>query len=477
MEGLRSKAISAVKWTALERVGIQILQFVIGIVVARLISPSEYGIIGMLTIFISLGSAILDSGFGTALIQLKEKTNIDYSTAFYFNVAVGLFVYLLLYICAPFIAGFYNLSALVDITRVYGITLFINSLTIAQTAKLTSELCFKLQFYANSISLALSGIVGIVMAYCGLGVWALVAQNVLCAFIRMILFWCVSKWRPLFRFSIQSFKSLFSFGSKMLLISFIDIIYDNIYALIIGKYYKTLDVGYYVRSQQFVSVPQSVLQQVVLKVSLPVLSPLQDDNIKLLSAYEKIFTFSLFFVYPFLISIIVLSSPIIYVLLGEKWMPCVPYLQILSFGMLWIPLTLINLNLIIVKGRSDIILKAGILKKMIGFIIVFITLQLGMYWICWGTTVYALIAFLINANQTDKLLDYGLIKQLKVVYPIFIKSLLMGGIMFITIFFIVSPLLKILVGVSVGILSYTLLAIVTKDISFVEVYNIILNRK
>lgn len=457
MGELTSKAKSGFKWTTIERISLQVVSFVTGIIVARMVSPSDYGLIGMMTIFISLGNVILDSGFGTALIRKEERSEEDLSTAFYFNTAASIVVYLIIFACAPFLASFYETDILCVLIRVYGLILLINSLTVVQTAKLTAELCFKSQFFANFIAIFVSGVLGIFAAYKGLGVWALVIQYLSNAIIRTVLIWTASKWVPKMVFSKQSFKYLFGFGSKMLVTSMIDSIYDNLYNITIGKYYSSAQVGYYTRSQQIVRVPQDTLTQVVTKVSLPLLAPYQNDNKQLLTAYEQIFGISMFFLYPLLALMIALAQPTILFLLGEKWITCSFYMQILSVGAIWIPLTLLNLNLIIVKGRSDIILRIDVWKKIIGVAIIAITLPLGMTWVCFGTTIYALIAFIINSHQTQKLLEYGLWKQLKVIAPTLFFSIVTGILVYLIIIPLSQQWLKLLIGGLFGFLVYFLL--------------------
>ena len=473
---LKQQALSGAKWTSIEKISTQLLQFVIGVIVARLVTPADFGIVGMLAIFIAFGNALLDSGFGTALIRQKEKTDKDYSTAFYFNIAIGFLVYIILYFTAPLIANFYETPELKDITQIYGLILVINSFVVVQVAKLTAELRFKIQFIINCSALMISGIVGITMAYKGFGVWAIVWQQLSNKIICTFLIWINAHWRPMLCFSIQSFKKLFSFGSKMLALSFIDIIYDNVYTLTIGKFYAPQYVGYYTRSQQIVNIPQHSISQIVSKVSIPILAPYQDDNEKLLNVFEKIFRLTIFAVYPLLVGLVVLAEPLIQILLGEKWLPCVPYLQILSFGAIWVALTLINLNLFIVKGRSDILLKLGIIKKIIGFIIVAITIKLGMYWICFGTTIYALCAFIINGNQTRKLLNYGIKAQLLTVMPIFIKAVIMGIVVYLVCLTTESSTIQLIAGILVGVSVYFGLGFIIQDKSHIEFFDIIKKR-
>lgn len=476
MTEIKDKAISGVKWTTIEQVATLALQFIIGIIVARLVDPSDYGLIAMLGIFIAFGNIFVNSGFSIALIRKKDVKQEDYSTAFYFNVAIGIGVYCVLYFTAPLISSFYEISLLEDITRYYTLTILINSFSIVQIAKLTHELKFRLQFFINFIALVASGIIGISMAYNGYGVWALVWQGLSASTIKTFLFVLMSRWKPMMGFSIESFKYLLSFGSKMMATNIIDTIYDNIYTLVIGKYYSANSAGYYNRSLQISQLPQSVVSQVVNKVALPVLAPYQDDDKKLLNIYEKMFRATVFVTYPLMVLLAVLAHPIILLLLGEKWLPSVPYMQILSFSVIFVVLTLINLNLFFVKGQSGLLLKIDILKKSIGFGVVALMTPLGLKWICIGTIIYAMSAFVINCMQTKKMLNYGLLPQLKAALPSFLYSMLMGSIVFFVVKLFSNPILEIFIGGSLGLVIYILIALVVKDKTFIKLKEIIIKR-
>lgn len=472
----KHNAIQGFKWTLLERLSLQIIQFGIGIVVARYVVPAEYGIIGMLAIFMALGQTIQDSGFGIALIRKKDKSNADYSTAFFFNIIVGSIVYLFFFITAPLIADFYNTPELTSITRVYMLTLLMNSLTIVQLAKMTSEYKFKLQFIINTLSIVISGICGIIMAIRGFGVWTLVWQAIILNLLKTVLIWITANWLPYIIFSKESFKYLFGFGSKMLLISFIDVIYNNIYIFFIGKLYRKEDLGYYTRANNYVAIPQNITSQIVSKVVLPILTPYQNDNSKLLSVYEKIYKFIIFVVYPLLMMLLILSRPIILITIGEKWEECVPYMQILSVCAMLMPLTYINVNLIIVKGFSGILLKIDVYKKLIGFVIAILIVRYGMIWICWGAAIYSLAAFVINSYQTNRIIGLGLFKQLRIILPIVIRTVLMGIIVYWIINMMDSLWMQILVGGGVGSIIYMLSAYLFKDESFMAIIRIKNNR-
>ena len=345
----KSKAVNGIVWTLVERMSIQVCQFVIGIILARLLMPEDYGIIGMLAIFMALAQSLLDSGFNRALIQKKDRNDVDYSTVFYFNIVISVLIYLVFFIASPYIAKFYNTPELNDVTKVVSIAVIINALSLVQTAKLTIELNFRLQSIASIISTVLSGLIGIVMAYAGYGVWALVAQSLSSAGIRTMVLWFTSHWKPILVFSTSSFKQLFSFGSKLLVGDVIHTIYTNMYTLVIGKAFKLADVGYYNRANGYASLPFSVVGQVVNKVMFPLLSEKQDDNEALVRAYSKMFRLSLFLYAPLMFGLCALAKPLVVVLIGEKWLGCVALLQVLSIGYVFAPMNSLNLNLLYVK--------------------------------------------------------------------------------------------------------------------------------
>ena len=454
MSSTSSKAASGMAWTLIERMSVQVCQFVIGIVLARLLLPSDYGTVGMLAIFMAIAQSLLDSGFNRALIQKKNRTNVDYSTVFYFNLIISLFVYVVFFCIAPYIADFYRTPILTEVSRVVFIAVIVNAFSLVQTAKLTIELNFRLQSLASVISVVSSGILGIVLAYIGYGVWALVAQGVSSAFVRTVILWIFSHWKPIFVFSIDSFKELFSFGSKLLVGDFIHTIYTNMYTLVIGRSFNSSDVGYYNRANGYAALPYSVFSQVVNKVMFPILSEKQDDNVALLNVYNKLFRTPMFFYTPLMFGIAALAKPLICIMIGEKWLNCVSLLQILCIGLVFSPMTAINLNLLYVKGRSDLSLKLDLIKKPIGIAILFASLPFGLWWMCFGKAFYDFVAFVMNCYYTKKLLDYGAIEQLKSISSILIVSILMYLVIYGICSFLTSYIMMLIVGIIIGFSFY-----------------------
>ena len=468
-DSLKSKSMKGMAWTGFSRLGTQFSQFVIGIILARLLMPEDYGVIAMLTFFIAIAETFLDSGFASALIQKKDRTEIDFSTVFYFNLAISLALYTFFYISSPFIADFYGMPILNKVTRVVALSLVINGLAIVQTAKLTIELNFKAQAIASITATFISGLLAIYLAYMGWGVWALAFQGVSSSLIRTLLLWILSRWRPLWAFSYDSFQRLFSFGSKLLCSGMINTVYENLYTLVIGKVFTASEVGFFNRGDHFAQLPTKTVQQMVVQVNYPILSSMQDDEERLVNTYQRLLTSPMFLLYPLLIGLVVLAEPLIMVLIGEKWLPCVPILQIACIGCLFDPLTHINLNLLYVKGRSDLVLKLEFIKKPIAFLILFISIPFGLLWMCFGRSLYSFIAFVFNCYYSGKMIGLGFFMQMKMLFPIVFRSLIMGAIVYLSTLFVDNNISKLIVGTIVGFLFYVLVCEIMKDKTYSDV--------
>lgn len=474
---IKSQAISGMIWTGVERFGTQFIHFVTEIVIARILVPADFGIIAMLSIFMAVAQSFLDSGFANALIQKKDRTEIDYSTVFYFNILVAVLLYIILYLTAPLIAAFYNMPILTEVTRIYTLSLIFNGLTIVQTAKLSIELNFRTQAIASIISIILAGSLGIFLAYRNYGVWALVAQGVAIAGIRMLVLWFKSSWKPLLVFSYSSFRQLFSFGSKLLASGMINTIYQNLYSIVIGKFFSASSLGFFNRAEKFASLPTMSITQIVLKVNFPILSKYQDDDVKLISIYKRLLRAPIFILYPSLLGMAALANPLIEVVLGAKWLPCVPLLQILCVGYIWGPLTHINLNLLYVKGRSDLVLKLELIKKPFAFLLLFASIPLGLMWVCVGKAIYEFIAFAFNCYYTKKILNYGITEQFHDIYKIIINSVVMVGVVIVVTYFFKDPILKVCIGIMVGILVFVVLSFLSKDSTFNELLSMVTSKQ
>lgn len=472
-ESLRKKTIQGVAWSTIERFSLQTIQFIINIIMARLLLPSDYGLIGMLAIFLQLSQTFVDCGFTNALIQRKERTEIDFSTVFYCNILIAFAFYIILFFTAPLIAKFYNLPQLTSITRIIALNFIFSSFSAVHKTKLTINIDFKTQSKTSLAAAIISGSIGIVTAYLGMGVWALVYQSIFNSLLMTILFWYFVRWKPLLKFSQQSFNDLFAFGSKLMIANFINIIYKNLYTLIIGKKFSAVMLGYYTRAEQFASFPPYNINAVISRVTYPILSSIQNDNKRLANTYRKYIQLTSFLIFPLMIGLAALSEPIIRLLLTEKWIGIVPLLQILCIAWMYDHISAINLNLLFVKGHSDKALKLEFIKKTIATIILFISIPFGLEGMCWGRVLYSLIATYLNAHYTKSLIGLGFAQQMKDIFPSMILSFAMGGIVLGITIFIKSSTLQLVIGICTGIIFYTLIAWRCKMNSFKEIIQLI----
>ena len=457
-ESLKQKTAKGVLWSGVEQLSVQIIQFVLGLVMARLLSPHDYGLVGMILVFTSIAETFVNSGFSNALIRKQNKTEVDYSTAFYFNIVVGLVAYFILFFLSPLIARFYNEPLLESLTKAVSINVFINSLGIVQRARYSIKVDFKTQAKATTISVLISGIIGLWMAYSGYGVWAIVWQSVIRNALNVVLLWLFAKWLPMLQFSWASFREMWSFGYKLLLSGLIDRIYSNIYQLIIGKVFSAVDLGNYTRANQFASFPSSNINSIISRVTYPILSSIQDDDVRLERVYRKYLRLSAFVVFPLMVGLSALSEPLILYILTDKWSAAIILLQIICFNMMWYPIHAINLNLLQVKGRSDLFLKLEIIKKFIGVSILCITVPIGLVAMCIGGIFSSILCLAVNTHYTGKLINVGFWLQIRDLLPILLLSLAMGVVVLLSVWFISSNLLKLIVGVIVGVIFYILVA-------------------
>ena len=374
VDSLKKQAVKGVVWSAVERFSVQGIQFVLSIVIARLVAPSEYGLIAMLGIFMAIAQTFIDSGFSNALVQKKDRTEVDFSTVFYFNIVVALLVYLILYFSAPYIALFYKEPLLDIITKWVGVNIIISAFSIVQRAKLTIQLDFKTQAKASLISVVASGVLGIFFAYYGYGVWALVTQALLNNLLDTLLLWLFAHWMPKWKFSYQSFKQLFSFGSKLLLSGLLHSVYLNLYTLVIGRKYSATDVGYYNRSYSIAQYPSVNIVMIISRAIYPLQCEMQDDDERLTRSFIQYLRMSCYIIFPLMMGLAVLAKPLVLLLLTERWLPAAKLISILSIAYMWYPVMVINNQILNVKGRSDYFLKAEIVKKVLAVLILVITM-------------------------------------------------------------------------------------------------------
>ncbi len=455
---VKQQVARGVVWTAIERFSTQGIQFVLTIVIARLLLPSDYGLVAMLGIFMAVAQSLTDSGFSTALIQRKNRTEADYSTVFYFNIAVSCIIYLLLFFTAPLIAGFYNQPILVRIVRVFGLGLIINSFSVVQIARLSVELNFKLQTKASLISVLIGGSIGVWMAYSGYGVWTLVYQSLISSACSVIALWLVAHWKPAFLFSPQSFFSMFSYGSKVMLSGLLHTIYKHIYSLVVGKAYDASALGFFNRAYTLGQFPNDNFSYIVQKVLFPIQCRYQDDEKQFNHLYIQNIRFSCFVIFPVMVGMAVLADSLIMTLLTEKWRSAVPFLQIVCMAQMWDPIMRANALMLNSKGRSDYQLKAEVLKKIIAFALLFASVPFGIYAVCYSLVLYAFIDMGIIIWFSRKVTNVGYLAHFKSILPFLLLTAAMGIIVWLVSLLVEGALCQLFLGTITGVLSYVALA-------------------
>ena len=425
---LKQKTFKGVIWSAVERFSTQGVQFLFGILLARLLTPNDYGMIAMLTIFMAVSQTFIDSGFGNALIRKPDRNEADKATVFFFNIFMAAACYGVIFLGAPFVAKFYNMPQLSDILRILAINLIIQAFGSIQRLNLTIDLNFKTLAKVSLIGAIVGGTAGLTCAYNGLGVWSLVVQQMVTTSTRVVLFWALVHWRPKTFFNKKSFKNMFGFGSKLLISGLLNTLYENVYDLIIGKVFSAGTLGNYSRASHFANFPSSNITGIFQRVTYPVLSKIQNDPEKLRLGYLKFLNMATLVIFPLMIGLAALAKPFVLLVLTDKWVEVILILQIISIAYMWYPVHAINLNILQVLGRSDLFLKLEIIKKIAGITILAVTIPHGIIAICYGQWVSACIGLVINTYYSGKLLNAGLFTQLKMYIPTLLNSLVMGAI-------------------------------------------------
>jgi len=448
---LKQKTISGLLWSSVESIASQGIQFIFGIILARLLTPKEFGLIGMVAIFIAVSESFINSGFSSALIRKKNCTQADYSTVFFFNLAAGIIFFILLFLSAPAIGGFFKEPGLKSIVQVLSIVLIIDSFTLIQRTILTKRIDFKLQTKVTLISSFIAGSVAITLAYKGFGVWSLVIQTLLRQALNSFFLWLWNKWKPSLIFSKVSFRELFGFGSKILLSGLIDTIYRNVYQLIIGKYFSAEQLGYYTRAGQFESLPTKNITNIMTRVSYPVLAQMQDDPVMLKSGYKKMIRSTMLVTFLLTLGLSAVAEPLVISFIGEKWRISVVYLQLMCFSGMFYPLHAINLNMLNVQGRSDLFLKLEIIKKLLIIPTIIIGVIFGIKIMLIGMIANSIIAYFLNSFYSGKLINYSTKEQLLDIMPSFLLGGLIAVIVFVlgnllTVTYLIKLILQLITG-------------------------------
>lgn len=455
-------ASQSVLWSSIQKFATQGVQLLISLVLARLILPAEYGLIAMLTIFIGIAQAFVDCGFNNALIQKQNRTEIDYSTVFYFNIAVASFLYFILFAFSGLIAQFYEEPLLEPLTKWVSLSIIISSLSVVQRAKLSIEHNFKIQAIVSLISVAIGGFIGIIMAYRGMGVWALVAQTLSSQALTTGLFFVFSKWRPILVFSWSSFKVLFKFGYKILLSGLISVVYNNIYSLVIGKFYCPEQLGYYSKANSLTQMPTSSIAFSLQNALYPYLCEAQNDDKRLLDLFMKYLRLVMYIILPLCGCVFVLAKPFVLSILTTKWAPAITYIQILIIAYLFYPLCYINCQTLNVKGRSDLFLKTDIIVKIASLVILAASVPFGVKVMCYSMVFFYLFNYIVVVINLKKVIQTSLVSQFKAILPILAITLLSSVCAYLVISFFKSDIIQLIVGGISFILIYYLLSKIAK---------------
>lgn len=418
---------------------------------ARLLTPEEFGLIGMITIFIAVSQTFIDSGFSQALIRKPDCRNEDYSTMFFFNLAVGIVFYIILFASAPMIGGFFKEPRLVLILRVLGLALTIESFGLIERTILTKRMNFKLQTKISLISSGLSGVIAITLAYLGWGVWSLVAKTITQNLFNSILLWIWNRWEVKFVFDTDSFKEMAGFGSKLLGSGLIYTLYRNAYYIVIGKYFSAMELGYFTRAEQFQNLPSQNLSTIIERVSYPALSHVGEDAVKLKAAFKRLIKDTMYISFICMLGLAAVAKPLIVVLIGSKWLPAVPLLQLLCFSGMFYPLHSLNLNMLKVKGRSDLFLILEIIKTALAVPVILIGIFFGIKAMIIGMIVDSIIAYYLNSYWSGKLVNYPIWEQMKDIAPSFFLAAFVGGATYLFgTLFSQSSLLPLVLETTIG---------------------------
>lgn len=470
----RKEIINGFGWSSIERIITQGLRFILSFIVARQLLPSDYGLIAMLSIFLAVAQSFVDSGFSRALIQKKDRSQTDYSTVFYFNIVVAAFIYGLLLLGSPLIAKFYNQPILKEIIIWTGLNIIISAFATVQVAKLTVELNFKVQAQAAIITTIISGGIAVWMAYNGFGVWTLVWQTLIANFINVIIIWISAKWKPTMEFSVNSFKKLFSFGSKLLAGGLIHTIYTNLYSLVIGKFYAPTELGLFGNATTIATFPSRNVTEIVQKVVYPLECELQSDNEALKTQLFNTIKMVSLFLFPIMLGLAAICEPIIQLILTDKWIACTPFIRILCIAYMWDTAMRLNYTMLCAKGRTDLTLKSEIIKKIVAFIILFASVPFGISIMCWGLVVYS-IADLVIITQYTKIVipTVTFSNEMKIMMPIFAISATMAILTFSSTLIFTNLWLRVFMPFLIGIISYFILIIIFYKSEFQTICNLL----
>lgn len=470
-DNIKQKTAKGLFWSSIQNFSIQGIHFVLMIVMARLLGPKEYGTIGLLSVFMALSNLFINSGFGSGLIRKKDRTQEDLCTVFFFNIGMSIICYAVLFIIAPYVADFYNIPVLSPILRVIGITLIIGAFNTVQVAIFNFTINFKVQAKISIVQSIIGGLSGLTLAFLGFGVWALVWQKVITSIVACIMCWTHAKWKPQRIFSKKSFKELFNYGYKLVISGLINTLYNNVYPVIVGKFFSADILGHSSRASHWASFPSSNLTNILTNVTFASLAKIQDDNVRLGRAYRKMIRTSAFIVFPSMFGLSAVSTPLMSVVLGPKWGLCGQILPIISFTYMLSPIHSLNRNLLLVKGRSDITLKLSIIQKIIGLTLLLSAVPFGIFAMFYAGLIGSVLMLFMNTYYTGKFINVGFWKQMKDITPTLILCVIMFLAVLLTMAMIPNIYIQLIASILVGASVYVGLAKLFKFEELGEVWS------
>ena len=476
---LKKVVTSGLVWTFTQQFGNQIIGFVVSLILARLLLPEEFGLIAMIAVFVAVGNGLMDSGLSLSIIRDTEAGDRDFSTVFIFNVVAGAIIYLLVFFGAPFIAQFYDQEILTKIIRVYCLTFIFSAATSVHIALFTRNMNFKVQTLTAIPAAVISGALGIILAIKGYGVWSLVYSGLLNSILNFVLIWKYSDWYPSVNFDKVLFLKHWKYGYKLGLANLLNRMFNNLYLVVIGKYFSPALLGFYSRAESTRQLPLSNIERALNKVSFPMFVGMKDDPERLKDVFRRLLKMVLFIVSPVLLISAAIAEPLFSFLFTDKWLPAVPFFQILCLGGLLLPLHSYNLTLLNIYGRSDLFLKLEILKKILIVGSILLIIPFGIYGLLWGQVVFSMMAYFVNAYYTQKFISYPIDNQLYDVSPIYFITVLSALIVWlgdIYLFFSYSAFVRMMAGGVIGLGVYIVLSILGRFEQFAQLKELLKER-
>lgn len=472
-DNLKRQTVSAAAWQISNGVVCNIIQLAVTVILARHIMPDQYGIIAIISIFIAVAQTLVSSNLSTALIRKDNRTDVDCSTVFYYNIALSIILYIAFYFIAPVIAGFYAIEELTSALRVLSVGLIIGALSEVQKALYAVNLDFKTTTLLNILSTSVSGVIGVILAVLDFKIWALIVQSLSYSACNTVMIWCVSKWRPVLKFSNSSLREFFSFGSKLMTSKLIDTTFRQLYSAVIGKLFAPSVLGLYNRAEAFVNMTSQVPSDAFSTISYPVLCRVKDDDTTLKNGYRRIMRLSAFIIFPLCLGMCAVADPLVNLLLTDKWAGMTPMLQLLSLSLMWYPVHALNLNLIQVKGRSDLYLRLEIFRKIIIIITLAATMYFGIIAICMGRIFTSVIALFVNSLYTSRISPIKRSEQFYDLLPALLLSIVMYALTAVIVYLSGDGIVGITAGIATGLIIYIGGAAVFRFTEMTELRNII----